>query len=219
MGRIGPVVCVALSWLAMCTANSLLPAQTLRIASPADGAVVNSGQALTVIVSASPPGAFQAVGLLVGSPLECDQVLGVPPYQFTIQIPPDVASRSYALVAMGLIAPGQGADSEPISIKVERSDSPQQLKAGPSMLLFDYIGQEGQSRVYGSFADGSEVDLTYSSLITYTSDAPGVATVDDNAEVTAVGPGTANILVSYVGTTIQVPVEVPPFLKILPSTI
>ncbi|MGO9095163.1 MAG: Ig-like domain-containing protein [Bryobacteraceae bacterium] len=209
LGRIGGAVCVSLWWPAMYAASSSLSAQTLQITSPSDGSVANSGQPLTVTVAASPDGAFQFVALMTDLPLASDPVLAAPPYQFTIQIQPDAASRRYTITAIGVAGSTQAAVSAPVSIQVERPDTPRQLTAEPSTLSFDYVSEGSALIVYGSFSDGSTVDLTDSSLITYSSDTPGIVTADNYGVVTAVGPGSANVLVTYAGTTIQVPAEVP----------
>jgi len=178
-------------WAALCVCAPL-GAQTLQITSPADGATAYSGQPLTITVSAS--GTFQAVGLFSEAPLPSSQMVTAPPYQFTIQVPPATSSRPYTFSASGVIAPGQSASSDPISINIERPDVPQQLNPQLSTISLHYIGDTAQETIYGTFADGSKIDLTYSSLLTYTSDTPTVATVDGNGRVTAVAPGWGNIL-------------------------
>ncbi|MGO9095164.1 MAG: Ig-like domain-containing protein [Bryobacteraceae bacterium] len=190
------------------SAGPLSAQPKLEITSPRPGDVAYSGRVLTVEVAASPAGAFQFVTLMGDLAREPGGALTVPPYRFTIRIPPDTASRKYTLTAIAVAGPKQAAKSEPVSIKVERPDSPTQLKATPSALTFHYLGHHGSLLVYGSFADGSEVDLTDSSFLTYASDAPEIATVDDNGEVTAVGPGRAKVNIRYRDKTVQVPLEV-----------
>lgn len=160
-------------------------------------------------VAASPAGAFQFVALMADLPVEIDEVRKVPPYEFAIQIPPETASRRYTVMALGVAGPRQAAKSAPVSIQVERPDSPKQLKAEPSTLNFQYVGDDARMSVYGSFADGSTVDLTDSSLLTCASNAPEVATVNSNAVVTAVGPGRSGITIRYRDKMVEVPVEVP----------
>ena len=188
----------------------LLPAQPkLEITSPKDGEIVFSGKPLIVKVVASPPLAFRAVGLWTGNGLPHAADLTRPPYEFTIRMPPDIASRSYTLSAAGVTFGVGGAFSETISIRVERPDSPLQLEAQPSTLTFDYVGDGGQLSVYGKFSDGSKVDLTYSTKTTYSSNAPAVASVDDQGTVAAVGPGTARITIRNAGKAVVVPATVP----------
>src|SRR5205814_6262062 len=99
-----------------------LPAQaTLRITSPRNGAVVNSGRALTVTVEAS--GTFSKVFIVGKDPIGFTKYLAAPPYQFSISIPANMASGIFALTAGGT-SPGQNVYSDPVSIDVERSDAP-----------------------------------------------------------------------------------------------
>jgi hypothetical protein len=146
---------------------------------------------------------------MVQNPLSNDQLLTGPPYQFTIQVPNTIASGKYGLTASGITASHQVVDSDPIAIDIERLDSPLQLTTQLSALFMEYPGDGGDLTVYGHFADGSTVDLTYSSLLTYSSDTRAVATVDTNGLVTAIGPGHGNIVITYRGKSIRVPVSVP----------
>ena len=191
----------------------------LEITSPKDGEIVFSGKPLIVKVVASPPLAFRAVGLWTGNGLPHAADLTRPPYEFTIRMPPDIASRSYTLSAAGVTFGVGGAFSETISIVVERPDSPLQLEAQPSTLGFDYVGDDGRLRLYGKFSDGSKVDLTYSSKTTYSSDTPAVASVDDQGTVKAVGPGTARITIRNAGKAVVVPATVPPPVSIWPGSL
>jgi hypothetical protein len=191
----------------LCMSAISLRAQTLQITSPPDGSVAYSGQALNVAVTVS--GTFRFVGLLAQNPLSDPQPLTGPPYQFTIQVPNTIASGSYGITAAGITASGQIVDTDPIGVDIERMDRPLQLTTQISALHMGYAGDGGHVRVYGRFAYGSTVDLTYSSLLAYSSDTPAVATVDTNGLVTAIGPGHANIVITYPGTSIKVPVIVP----------
>jgi hypothetical protein len=191
----------------LCAATAALRGQTLQITSPLDGSVAYSGEALNVAVTAS--GTFRFVGLLAQNPLSDPQPLTGPPYQFTIQVPNTIASGNYGITAVGITASNQIVDTDPIGIDIERMDSPLQLTTQISALHMEYAGDGGNLTVDGQFADGSTVDLTYSSLLKYSSDTPAIAAVDTNGLVTAVGPGIANIVITYPGKSIRVPVIVP----------
>jgi uncharacterized protein YjdB len=73
--------------------------------------------------------------------------------------------------------------------------------------------------VTGTFADGANVTLTYSSLTTYAADNSAVATVDSTGLVTAVGPGSAMITMTNAGVSATVPVTVPQPVKVLSSLV
>ena len=196
--------------LTLWTFTALLPAAppTVRITSPLDGAVVNSGQTLVVTVDAT-PGAFQWVSVGGDDPLGVFQALAAPPYQFTITIRPDIPSGTYGLFATGVIQPGNLVDSDPIHIDIERADSPQQLEPQFRTLGFAYVGDDDPFVVTGIFADGSRVDLTHSMRTRYKSSNPSVVTVNSDGMVTAVGPGSARLIIRNGSAKVVVPVTVP----------
>ena len=150
--------------------------------------------------------------------------LFAPPYQFSIPIPRGVPSGHYLIGVMG--TPKSGSDpvfGTSVDVDVERPDNPRQLKSDGNSVNFDAVGSELPPGVTGAFADGSRVRLTASSLIGYSSDSPGIATVDWRGVVTAVGPGKATITITYGNrltgsTSIQVPAYVPDPVTVDPST-
>jgi hypothetical protein len=186
-----------------------LSGQSVQIVSPADETVVYSGTDVKVTVNASPTGGFKFMLLRVQGPLSSQQVLVAPPYEFTLHIPPGIPSGSYAFTALGVTVGAEPVYSSSHSINVERPDIPLWLKAEPSTLGFSDVGRKEYLSIYGCFADGSRVDLTYSNLTTYTSDKLAVVVVDHEGVVTAKGAGTTRIVIKNAGKTIFVPVEVP----------
>ena len=177
--------------------------------------MVNPGQAVQVSVAAS--GAFQDVLVIGTYPIGASAVLTAPPYQFSVQIPSNTPPDQYWLTAEGVIATGQGASSPSIQILVERQDNPVSLSAQPGVLDFQLAGDQCPLIVVGTFPDGSLVDVTNSSYISYQSDTPAVATVDGDGHVTAVAPGSANITATYAGVSATVPVTVRRVVTIVPA--
>ncbi len=217
-GKVDGAVCASLWWLAMCTASFSMAAQpTLRITSPAPGAVVPSGKTLVVEVEAA-GGAFRAVVLLGSVPVNRVFALTAPPYRFEIPIPPNAASQTYFLVVVGTTVAGEGVKSEEVKIDIERPDPPVRIRNEGSTISFDYVGDQARLIVTGTYADGSRVNLTYSSLTSYRSDNRSVATVDSMGLVIATGPGFANITITNAGVSAKVPVTVPPPMRILPDS-
>jgi hypothetical protein len=188
--------------------QSLRAQPTLRITSPADGTVVSPGHLLAVTVEASPDRAFQEIIIVGGSPIGFSQVLTTPPYRFSILIPRDIIPRRYTITADGTITPGHSASSEPVTIAVERPETPLTLKAEPSVLAFDFVGDNTWLQIIGVFDKEEHVYLDESGYIKFVSDNPTVATVDRTGRVTAIGNGSARITVTYRAKSVVVPVTV-----------
>ncbi len=151
------------------------------------------------------------------------QGLAAPPYEFSIQVPNNIPARSYALTAIGVLGPGQGVRSEPVNVIVERADSPTQLRIEPSTLQLR-IGGRAPLRVIGVYSGGATTSLNESTLTTFESDTPAVATVNQYGIVTGVAPGSAGITITngnasgWVQATVADPVTVvPPWRKLYPS--
>ena len=140
------------AFLLLCFSLVSLAAQSLQITSPASGTVANPGQTLTVSVAAS-GGTFQQVYILGQDPIPISQPLSSPPYQFTIQVPTNIRPDRYTLTAGGFTSPGQGFDSDPIDIDIERPDNPISIRVEPSILELT-PGETGGLRIIGLFNDG-----------------------------------------------------------------
>jgi len=210
------------AWLTLGIASAAY-AQTLRITSPSDGAVVNPGQTLSVTVSAD-PAAVQGVAIFGQSPLGSSALQTSAPYKFLIDVPADITTGRYGLTALAIPKSGGQPLLSLISIYIERPDAPQQIRSQDSRIDFRHAGDEDYLLITGVFADGSELILTNSSLISFSSDTPSVATVVPNGRVTAMAPGDANLIVTYgsavIGqSTIRIPVTVPPPLEVIPAVV
>jgi hypothetical protein len=197
---------ILLAWILTASFSAASP--TVTIASPAEGTAFHPGQAMSVTVDATPL-AFKTVIVVGDLPLGFSQILTAPPYRFRMQIPLDTVPGPYTLAATGVTHADTAIDSEPVTVAIERPDSPRQLKPDPSTLFFDYIGDYVALGVDGTFSDGSNVELTRSTLTTWVSSNPAVATVDTQGVVTAMGPGSAKITITNRNATAVVPVTVP----------
>jgi len=195
--------------LAACLSGGVLLAQpTLKITEPKDGIEVNAGQILDVTVEASPPGAFRAVIVMGQGRIGFSDSLPAPPYHFKLPVPIDTTPGPNAITANGFSRPGEGINSAAVHIQVEHVGPPLRLMATPEILGFQHLGDEVQVLADGEFADARRVSLDRSIYTTYVSDAPGVASVTDGGQVTAVGPGSAKITIGYKGLSVVVPVTV-----------
>jgi uncharacterized protein YjdB len=204
--------------LVVLCAAAMAQQPSLKISSPTGGAVVSSGQTLTVTVAASGAN-FQDVWLGGNLPpgVFFQQVPGTS-YQFAAVIPATTSSGTYWLTASGHV-PGVSVPDATSNIDVERPDAPVAVAGDPTRLGLEYVGDSRHLLLYGTFADGSKVGLQYSSLTLYTSDNPAVTTVDSTGLVTATGPGFANITITNNGASTTVPVSVPQWVTVMPRSI
>jgi hypothetical protein len=91
---------------------------------------------------------------------------------------------------------------------VERPDLPMRLTAEPSILDFDFVGDDTSLAMIGVFSNQERVNLSESSYIRYVSDKPSVAIVNRTGIVTATGTGKAKISATYRDKSVVVPVTV-----------
>jgi hypothetical protein len=192
-----------LLWLAAAT---LLAESPFQIVSPANGAVVNAGGALTVTINA-PPSMFQSVSVVGDGPFALSTGLTAPPYQYSYPIPADFPSGRYRFKASGATASGETVYSDPIEVDIERPDETRKLQSEvESLTLGDHM--DASLLIWGIFRDASKIDVTRSQRTTYTSDRPAVAVVSSEGGVSGVGVGKARITVKYGNKTIVVPVVI-----------
>lgn len=178
----------------------------MQIVSPANGAMVNAGDALTVTITA-PPSAFQSVSIAGDGPFALSTGLTAPPYQYSYPIPADCALGRYRFKAAGATASGETVYSDPIEVDIERPDDARKLQSEiQSLTLGDH--REVSLLIWGVFRDGAKIDVTRSQRTTYTSDRPAVAVVSSEGGVSAVGAGKAKITIKYGDKSIVVPVVI-----------
>jgi hypothetical protein len=189
---------------------SLQAQSTLQITSPTNGTVFSPGQTITVSVSAST--GLSAVFIVGENPIGFSAPLYTAPYQFSVPLPTTIRPKQYVLTAEGVVTPGHVVRSTPITIVVQRSDSPTSLRLQPSVVNLD-IGQNAYLRVVGTYSDNSTADLTQAASTTFVSNSPAIATVNAYGAVTAVSSGSTTILVNG---TVVVPVTVAPAMEIAP---
>jgi hypothetical protein len=191
------VIAAVVSW-------PLAAQPALRITVPHDRTVVHPGDTVVVKVSAS-RGTFLGVTIIGEKPLDFLQ-LGVTktPYDFSIKIPKQISPRLYTLTATGNTG---GKDdpisSNPVSIDVERRDSPQSVTTNISIAKVS-IGERIPITVIGTYSDGPRIDLSNSTRTTYRSQDPSIAAVTIDRVVTGVSEGSTNIAVHHEGYTVVV---------------
>jgi len=195
---------------AMLTCLASLYAQTIQITSPANGAVYSPGQTVAVTVSAS--AGFSSIFVGSQDPLGTSAPASTAPYQFSLLVPATTPQQQYTITAGGVTPSGQLVTSTPITIIVQRPDSPVSLRVDPSMLKMN-IGDNSYLGVWGTYSDGSVAYIRFAASTTFVSNAPAIATVNNYGVVTGVSSGSTTILVNG---TVQVPVTVAPAMRIAP---
>ena len=195
----------------------------IEFLSPADGAVVNPGEPLTINLSSPDNSTFLGLVVVGEDPLGESDELASLPAQVTLTIPAQIGLGRYALSAFGVTTAGAPVVST-IEVDVERPDLP--LAIVPQLRQFDFgaEGETGRIELIGSFADGTTLPVEESSNVTYASSDPLVATVGADAVVAAAGEGTATITATYGdpanGIVARIPVRVRrPFLGVAPRPV
>jgi uncharacterized protein YjdB len=178
----------------------------LQITSPTDGAVFHRGDTVTVVVTTTSGAGYQTVQLNTGPGLMLTQALGLlnpsgPPYQFSFTIPNNAVIGTHFVNAIAGTRGQQPVRSPDIHIDVEPSGAVASIKVQPSSIsLGPKVGDHERLRTYATLGDGSVVDITQSTQITYTSSDPSIATVSDTGLVTAAtssNRGTTTVVVHF----------------------
>jgi hypothetical protein len=191
--------------LMLCYAPSAL-SQQLTISSPSNGATVVPGGTVTVTVSVT-GGSVSGVEI-VGQNIGASGVVNAVPYMFNLLIPAGLIGLEN-LTALGTTGSGQTVMSTPLTIDIESTVQATSLVTNISQIQFGFAGDQFPLRVVAALVDGSQLDVTQSTQITFSSGNTATATVDSTALVTATGAGTTFLTVTYAGQSANVPVTVP----------
>ena len=189
-----------------CLAVGMLHADgQLQIASP-DTIYAGASLAVTVNTTGDP---LQSVSIVGDGPFELTTCLTAPPYKFSYSIPANFPSGRYKFKAIGVTASGAKIFSDSAEVDVEQVEKPKKLQ---SEFLSLTVGEHENVTlvIWGIFADGSKVNLTRSTQISYISDHPAVAEMSTEGSVKGVIAGKAKITVKYADRNIVVPVSVVP---------
>ncbi len=175
--------------VAPCLAQSNL----LEITSPASGTIVYPGQVVIISVNADP--SVSHIAIAAQDPLGFSATTNGQPLQFQLTIPPNTPISPYTVSAIGTVSNGSLVSSPPISLQVDTRDPVILSGTQPSVLRFEAAGERIPLHVMGVLQDGSELDVTHSIQIKYSSENPQIATVDKDGIVTTVALGSTHIVV------------------------
>jgi hypothetical protein len=177
----------------------------LSIISPSAGTVVRPGEALHIEVSVDSGKEIPA--LLVYGPMgTANEIRESPPWSFILSVPTDDGGIGGPLIGIQPIfaivgGGGHQKDMEGAATEVDVEDATPATTLWPriGLLSFDDTGELVPMDVVAKFADGRELEVTRSTGISFASTDTSVATVDDDGTVKSVGPGKAEIQITYVG--------------------
>jgi hypothetical protein len=185
------------------------PPSTLQITSPVNGSIVNQGQTITVTVSSTTGSTATQVAIFGESPLGNTFVSGSLPAQLNITIPADAPSRKYSLTASAVTTSGSDAKSDPILVDVERPDLPISLTTPLAGVYMEAPPRRFPLALLATFSDGSVLDVSESTFVSYTSDNPLSGSVAADGVVTALAPGGGSIHATYAISAGNLSISVP----------
>lgn len=206
--RFGALIAALGTFGCVAPSHAASTSNTLVITAPTAGTVVRPGQLLTVKVTAT--GTYPTgVAIVGGSPTLTSQGFqSGPNLTFSVTIPQRAKPGPFRISAVGANSAGALVTSEKVVLNVERAETPQSISVEPARIQFDFIGDSLSVDVYGTFADGSELLMTDSSLLQISSTDPKVAIVKDGF-IVAAGPGSTAVTFSVGAATQSVQVTVP----------
>jgi hypothetical protein len=182
--------------LAFSSPRAIAQQPLLLITTPANASLATDGTTINITVSADP--SVQNVSVIAQIPLPQPQA-GSSANQFTLTLPTTIPPGLYNLTAVGTNASGD-VESAPVAIDVE----PQYLGAIsiiPTVLTLNSIGDQYPLHVIGTYSDGTSLDVTQSTQLSYSSYNTQIATVSSSGMITAVAAGQTYIIVQENGST------------------
>jgi hypothetical protein len=206
--RFATIVTAALAIARPCAAQS---PKLLQISSPVNGAIVNPGQIVKVMVTSPANGRFEAVAAMSRGGISSDATSV--PAELSVQIPRDSDCGKYLVSVVGRTVSSQPASAY-LELDVERPDMPTQLSFLNDWRQLELrVGEDFHLNVLATFSDGSILEVTDSSHVTYRSSNTRVATVDRNGEIMSKGAGHAAVTATYTqgnrNVRIAVQIDVP----------
>lgn len=182
----------------------------LQIVFPPNGTVVAPGARIDVEVRVAPNMTFpNGVNVVGKNVVNISEILTSPPYRFTLEVSEKAGVGKTWIFATGSSLPGQFITSAPVSLSIENTERPAEIRVTPEQLPLDVVGAQIPLNVIGLFQDGAVRDVTRSSITTYQSSDANVVHVNAEGLVTAIGPGSAVIIVRHGTVSFDVRVSVP----------
>ena len=196
MNRKHIVLCIeALSaFLLVLSCGSYADAQQVTITSPANGSVYAPGATINVTATVN---GVAVLGVEAGAQdIGTSAYSFAAPYAMSLTVPSGIVGPKN-LFAIGLVASDTAVFSPTVTIDIEPSMPPTAIAFQQSLAAFGYVGQQQRAGVTATFSDGSVLDLSKSTKISFTSGNPSVVSVDPTGLMTSLAPGNTTVTVSY----------------------
>jgi Bacterial Ig-like domain (group 2) len=184
--------------------------QKLKIVAPKDGAIVNPGQVIHVVVVPIGVLDLKRVVVMGNEPFGIIQSAVGPPFYLDVPVPKKYISAGlkYKLTAQGAGPSQSHGYSLPVMIDVEEAGPPRSLVSRPRSIELRRAVDHMRLHIIGKFADNPFFEMTESTKITYVSAAPAIATVSKTGVVTAVAPGSTTITATSDKISTIIPVKI-----------
>ncbi len=186
----------------------------LQITSPPDGTIVSPGQTVTVAVTPASGIVFTQIIAAAENPIGFSSVATSSPFQMYLTIPSSITPGIYHITALGSTGLGSPVESASVAVDVERPDTPSLLTSQVPKITFDSQGEQLPLEIDATFGDGTVLEVTSSTNMTYSVQGSRVASVDSMGIITAISPGATAITANYTQNSkslqLTIPVVVPP---------
>lgn len=180
----------ALTALALSGCALRANAQQVTVTSPASGTVYSPGSTITVTANVSGPilGVRAAAQDIGESSYEF-----AAPYSMSFTVPPGIIGPKNLFV-YGLVASNTAVFSPIVTVDIEPTSAPTAITFQQPLVAFGYVGQQQRIGVTATFADGSTLDVTGSTRISFTSGSSALVSVGLTGLMTALAPETRQSL-------------------------
>jgi hypothetical protein len=209
--RFATIVGAALAIGRPCAAQ---PPKLLQITAPAARTIVNPGQIVKVTVTSPANVGFETVEVISSRDGSLSVATSLPA-ELSARIPRDSDCGRYLVSVHGRTVSGQLVSAY-LELDVERPDAPTELSFLNDWRQLELrVGEDFHLNVLATFGDGSILEVTDSSHVTYRSSNTRVATIDRNGEIKGIGAGHATVTATYtqgnrnVRTAVQIDVPAP----------
>lgn len=169
-------------------------AQQVTITSPSSGTMYTPGS--TINVTANVTGGT-VLGVRIGvQDIGTSAYQLAPPYFLSLTVPSGIVGPR-TLFAMGLVANNTAVFSSPVTIDIELSTPPTAITFQQQLVAFGYVGDQERIGVTATFADGSTMDISKSTELSFTSGNNSLVSVDSSGLMTALGVGNTSVTATF----------------------